>query len=277
MLKLIVAAIAMLGLGVALAVGAVVWERPAEGAPFRTPEATDADLERVAASKVFFGHKSVGFNILDALPSVYESEGAAAPTVVESTEPPSAPALVHTEIGENGDPLGKIANFDRIMREGMADAVDVAVLKLCYVDLRSGEVDVDEVFTAYRDTLAALSRDYPDTAFVAVTSPLTQERGPRAKLNAAIGRADRYGPEHNALRERFNTLVRAEYTEPGALFDLAAVQSTDASGERVAYSRDGMTYYSMDDDYAKDPGHLNSSGGAVAASALVAVLAQALD
>lgn len=277
MLKWMLAAVGALGVALVAALGTILWENTAEGEKFETPAATSDDLETVAAHRVFFAHKSVGYNILDALPGVYEKAGLPAPEVVESREPPAGPAVIHTAIHENGDPLGKIAEFDRVLRDGLADEVDAAILKLCYVDFREGEVDVDEVFTAYRDTLAALARDYPDTAFVAATSPLTTERGPLGKVRAALGRGDRLGPEHNVVRQRFNALMRAEYTEPGTLFDIAAVQSTDAEGERVAFERDGSSYYSMAKAYASDPGHLNPGGGQVAASAFVAVMADALE
>lgn len=276
MLRSMLALVAALGAGSAIALGTVLWTNPVEGEPFEVPVATGDDLLVVGSHRVFFGHQSVGYNILDALPRVFEDGGVSAPSMLESREAPPGPAIVHTAIGKNGDPLGKIAEFDQIMRAGVADAVDVAMVKLCYVDLREGKADVGDVFAAYRDTLAALARDYPDTAFVAATVPLTTERGPLGKVKAALGRGDTLGPEHNVVREQFNTLMRAEYTEPGTLFDIAAVQSTDADGHRIAYRRDGKTYYALNQEYAKDPGHLNSSGGAVAASAFVAVLADAL-
>ncbi len=276
MLKVILVVAATLVMGAVAALGAVLWVHPLDGDGFETPTAASDDLEAVASHRVFFGHQSVGYNILDALPGVFKKGGQTLPPVVESRKAPSGPAIVHTAIGENGHPLGKIAEFDQIMRGEMAGAVDVAILKLCYVDLREGQVDVDEVFVAYRDTLAALARDYPDTAFVAATSPLTAQRGPLGKVRAALGRGDTLGPEHNVVREEFNALMRAEYTEPGTLFDIAAIQSTDSDGDRVAYERQGDPYYAMDKAYASDPGHLNSSGGTVAASAFVAVLADAL-
>lgn len=276
MLKTILIVVGTLALAAGATLGSILWVRPADGVQFKTPVAASNDLEEVAAHRVFFAHKSVGYNMLDALPDVYDREDVPAPPVAETRQPPSGAGIIHTAIGENGDPLGKLAEFDQIMREGLADEIDVAVLKFCYVDFREGRVDVDEVFAAYRDTLAALARDYPDTAFVAATAPLTTERGPLGKVRAALGRGDALGPEHNVVREQFNALVRAEYTEPGSLFDIAAVQSTDADGERVAYQREGNAYYALDKTYASDPGHLNPDGAAVAASAFVAVLAQAL-
>ena len=277
MARAIVVVVVALGVGAAVALFAALWASPADGDRFETPVATSDDLKAVATHRVFFAHKSVGYNILDALPGVFEEGGVTPPSVVESRETPSAASIVHTAIGENGHPLEKIAEFDQIMRDGMADAVDVAILKLCYVDFREGKVDVGEVFAAYRDTLDALARDYPDTAFVAATAPLTTERGPLGKVRAALGRGDTLGPEHNVVREQFNALMRAEYTRPGTLLDIAAIQSTGSEGERVAYERHGDLYYAMDEAYASDPGHLDAAGGAVAASAFVAVLADALD
>ncbi len=275
-MKWIVIPVGSLALVAALALGAVLWQPTAQGDPFRIPEASEDELADVADHKVFFAHKSVGYNILDALPGVYEQHGLAAPAITESRAVPGAAGFSHTAIGENGDPRGKIAQFDALMRSGLAEQIDVAVLKLCYVDFRESRVDVEEVFAAYRDTMTALARDYPDTAFVAATSPLTTERGPLGKVRAALGRGDSLGPEHNVVRERFNTLVRGHFTEPGALFDIAGVQSTTPGGDRVAYTRDGERYYAMDAEYASDPGHLNADGAAVAASAFVAVVADAL-
>lgn len=275
MRKWILIVVGTLGVAVVLAMASVLRDHPVDGDPFDTPAAAADDLESVATTRVFFAHQSVGFNIMDALPAVFDELQVPLPPVVESQDAPADPGFVHARIGTNGDPLGKIAHFDKLMRGGMADAVDVALLKLCYVDFRQG-TDVDEIFTAYRDTFAALARDYPDTAFVAATSPLTTERGPRGKVKAVLGRGDRLGPEHNVVREQFNALMRAEYAEPGSLFDIAAVQSTTRAGDRVAYERDGEVYYAMDKEYASDPGHLNASGGAIAASAFLAVLADAV-
>lgn len=276
MFKMLLIIVTTLGVGAAATLTAVVWPRSAEGTPYDTPEASAEALRVVAGQKVFFGHQSVGFNVLDGLPAVYGSAGVDAPAVVESGSVPPASTIHHIEIAENGYPLDKIAEFDQIMRDGMAEAVDIAVLKLCYADFRAGQADVDEVFSTYRDTMAALKRDFPGTAFVAVTSPLQVERGPRGKVKAFLGRPDKLGPEHNILREEFNALMRAEYSAPGELFDLAAVQSTDADGDRIAFERDGETYYSLNKDYAKDPGHLNAPGGEIAASAFLAVLAEAV-
>ena len=110
---------------------------------------------------MFFGHQSVGSNIVDALPEVFDTAGVEALEIVESRGPsglrPGAPPHVHRQ---NGDPLGKIAEFDRFIRGGVGDAVDVASSS-CATSTSTRATTSGEVFEAYRDTMAALERDYP--------------------------------------------------------------------------------------------------------------------
>ena len=87
-------------------------------------------LERLARLKIFFGHQSVGGNILGATPDV--AAAGVAPEIVESENSvASGPLILHSYIGRNGDPLGKLAEFDRIIRSGVGDSVDIAVFKFC--------------------------------------------------------------------------------------------------------------------------------------------------
>ena len=271
---------------VALLVGGYVLARPDSKVvgmePHVVESATADQLKTVADLNVYFGHMSVGGNMISAMPDLFATAGVAAPEIVESTEAvPAGPGFVHSHIGTNGDPLGKIAAFDKIIRGGMGDAVDVAAFKLCYVDLRDGD-DVDKIFDAYRDTMTALERDYPNVTFLYLTVPLTTEVGgplERAKrrVKSVLGRDNPSGPEHNVVREEFNSRIRAEYADSGRLFDIAAVQSTGADGTRRIRSRGGAQYFAMEDFLASDPGHLNPDGGAIVASAFLAAISDAAD
>lgn len=273
--KSLVALVATLGIAAVVGATSLLRESTVDGENYKVPSASKVDLEAIASAKVFFAHQSVGFNMLDAAPEVYADAGLAPPSVAQTTGAPTSAQIVHVKIGHNGDPLGKIEEFDAIMRAGMADAVDVAVLKLCYVDIVVG-TDVQVIFEAYRDTLDSLAADYPNTAFVAATAPLTTERGPLGKIKGIIGQGDNLGPEHNVIREQFNALMRAEYDAPGELFDVAAIESTSEDGERMGGMYDGKLYFAMSKDYASDPGHLNPEGAAIVTSAFLAVLADAL-
>lgn len=279
---LIAAAIAVVAIGSALA---YVLLRPissvARVEQFDVPQASPEQLERVAGLRVFVAHQSVGRDLLAAVPDVYRSAGVAPPGVSESTPAAVAaePGIVHVFIGENGDPLGKIAAFDGAIRSGLGDVVDVAMLKFCYSDFHAGD-DVETVFATYRDTLAALERDYPGVVFVHATTSVTAEgtTGERAKdrIKPLLGRSKYWpSPSHNVARARYNALVRAEYAASGRLFDLAAVQATSPNGERELREYHGSLYDALRRAMARDYGHMTSAGSEFVARALLATLADA--
>lgn len=256
-------------------VATYVFLRGPAGEPYEALTSSQEDLVTVSDTRVFFAHQSVGGNILDGVPAVFESHGLAVPQVGELESAQTGDWLVHTRVGENGDPLGKIREFDAAVRDGLGEEIDVAILKLCYSDVLA-DTDLDEVFAAYTDTLEALERDYPDVAFVAATVPLSIKRSLVGTVKEWVGRGDRYGPEHNLAREKLNARLRAEYAEAGQLFDIASIESTTPDGERITGEYDGELYYSLDRAWAKDPGHLNPDGAKAAADGFLAVVAQSV-
>lgn len=271
----VIAVVAAVSVIAVVAMYLVVRDHRVAGEPYHAPALAEEDLATVSAARVFFAHQSVGGNILDGVQAVYEEHQTPAPEFVDLSKATPDDRLVHVRIGENGDPLGKIEEFESVIRGGMGERLDVALLKLCYVDVREG-TDVEEVFAAYRDTIAALQRDFPDVRFVVATVPVSAERGPLGKLKALLGRGDGFGPEHNVAREEFNSLVRAEYSDSDLLFDVAALQSTSETSERIAGYHDGHLYYALNEAYASDPGHLNPAGASVVAEGLLATLGNAL-
>ena len=154
---------------------------------------TTANLTAVARTRVFFGHFSVGMNVLDAVPGVYADHGVSAPPIEQGrAEPgPNGGFIAHQFIGEDVKPLLKLEDFDRTMRGGMGRQVDVALMKFCWVDIYSN-TDVDALFARYRDTMAALERDFPNVTFIHVTVPLTTEPGLftelKTRLKTLLGR-----------------------------------------------------------------------------------------
>ena len=71
---------------------------------------TTANLTAAARTRVFFGHFSVGMNVLDAVPGVYADHGVSAPPIEQGrAEPgPNGGFIAHQFIGENGKPLLKL-------------------------------------------------------------------------------------------------------------------------------------------------------------------------
>lgn len=244
-------------------------------ASYSTGVASQAQLADVAKLRIFFGHQSVGQNIIEAIPNIYAAQDVPGPTIVQSSAPieMSGGYLQHAFVGTNGDPLSKISDFDRIMRSGIAGRVEVAAMKFCYIDFNE-DTDVDQVFSHYQDTIERLSGDYPNVTFMYITVPLTTERSLVTRTKARLGLSDFNPPADNVVRERFNQKVRAEYSGTGRLFDIAAAQSS-SGGIRTLRIYDGADYYSMESALASDLGHLNQTGATVIGSAFLEAIAQA--
>jgi hypothetical protein len=232
-----------------------------------------ADLATVSRTRVFFGHQSVGMNILEGVSSVYAAHGMTAPPIGQGAAPGQDGGFIdHAFIGENGRPLLKIQDFAAKLRAGLGEPVDVAMMKLCYVDITSG-TDVPAVFDDYRNTMAALQREFPRVTFIHATVPLTTEPGLLSKVKSLLtGRGG--SAADNAARERFNALIGRQFAGDH-LFDLAAAESTAPDGGRVTGTYDGQRYYALYDGYAADPGHLNAEGASVVATAWLTAIAQA--
>lgn len=217
------------------------------------------DLANISRLKIFFGHQSVGANILQGIPEVYASYGVPAPSIISTSAMAGATGgyIAEAYVGQNYQPLTKNSGFNTQIRGGVGGRVAIAFFKYCYVDISSGS-DVQSLFTQYRSTMSALERDYPGVKFLHVTNPLTTTD------NAA-----------NAARERFNQLMRQEYGSTGRLFDLAKVESTAPNGSRVSGTYNGATYYALYSGYSSDGGHLNTAGRQAAAKELLTVIANA--
>ena len=234
---------------------------------------TTDDLATVSRAKIFFGHQSVGMNILDGVHAVYAAHGMATPRIEEgSTQPgPAGGFIDHAFIGENGDPLLKIQDFGAKMRSGTGQQVNVAMMKFCYIDI-NGSTDVNALFDSYRTSRAALQREFPDLTFIYVTVPLTTEPGLLAKMKGLLTGSSRSAAD-NAARERLNALIRRQYAGDH-LFDLAAIESTAPDGSRAMGSYQGQRYYALYDGYAADYGHLNSEGAQTVAIAWLKTIAR---
>lgn len=235
--------------------------------------ATAGDLEEVMQKRVFFGHQSVGRNIISGVPELFKGDGADGPTVVELTSDSDITpvrgggTIMHAMVGQNRYPETKLDDFAKILRAGVGKQVDVAVLKFCYLDVDSN-TDVPGLFDKYRSRMAQLAEEFPEVTFVYSTVPLrTEATDLKQWVREVIGR-----PNDNAARERYNQLVRAEFASTGRLFDIAAMQSTGPDGNRAARSHKGVVHYAMADVYASDPGHLNPTGSVRAASEFLAVI-----
>ena len=242
------------------------------------PQPVDAalrtDLRQIGTQRIFFAHQSVGMNLLDGLRQL---SGAA--DVVIRIEPAvnagSVPqqSLGHAFIAQNGKPLLKLGDFRRAL-ESKPNAVDIALLKFCYLDFAM-DTDVKALFEHYRETISALQKINPRTTFVHVTVPLTvPQAGVKGLVKRLLGIAP-YGVRENVRREEYNALLRSTYAGREPLFDLARVEATAPDGRTSAVEWQGSVVPMLTPAYTDDSGHLNATGRVRAARELAAVLAAA--
>lgn len=237
-------------------------------------EPLQATLQAVAARRIFFGHQSVGLNLLEGLRELAVREGAAL-RVVDAGPGGVAPGtLAHAAMPENGDPMRKLRSFADAFRSGTAAGAEVALVKFCYLDI-TADTDVAALFAAYQRAMAEVQALSPGTTFVHVTAPLqTVEGGLRGSLKRLLGRPP-WGTQHNARREEYNELLRAAYAGKAPLFDLARVESTLPDGGTETSPWNGRQVRALVPGFTDDGGHLNQAGRLRAAQELARVIATA--
>ncbi|HET9751667.1 MAG TPA: hypothetical protein VFP52_01850 [Myxococcales bacterium] len=231
-----------------------------------------AQLQVVAGRSVFFGHQSVGMNLIDGLRRLAADQGVPL-RVVEEKGALDVPAgtFAHAYIAENGDPMRKLRSFAQAL-DGAKTEPALAMMKFCFVDFRP-DTDARALFAAYQETLGALKARHPGIAFVHVTTPLTTVQGGlKGGLKRLLGKAP-YGLLENARRDEYNALLRAAYRGREPFFDLAEAESTRADGSRETADWHGAAVPALAPAYTRDGAHLAGDGQMRAARAFLAVLA----
>ncbi|MCL2177868.1 MAG: right-handed parallel beta-helix repeat-containing protein [Proteobacteria bacterium] len=232
-------------------------ESDADGSPWTQTAYTAQDLKRLEDMSVFFVHNSVGANILEGLKQLVFGGNL----FITSGSQPSAKGIVEfymatNGMGLNGRPLEKLEAFEELM-DGGGNKAQIAFMKFCYADF-DAHTNVEELFSAYVSTLSALEDKYENVTFVHVTVPLYP-------YESSVD---------NSVQHAFNEKLRTQYR--ALVFDLAAIEAVDASGEAV-FARDHVSP-ALAEDWAfasvGQGGHLSTTGGMHVARGLISFLAQ---
>ena len=233
------------------------------------------DLKIVGSKRVYFGHQSVGNNLLDGLKDIQSacSDSSLKVRNLAKIEDRKGPFFAESMIGQNTEPIGKCEAFAAILKNSTVEPFDLALMKFCYVDFNPG-TNVNQVFEAYCTMVDSLKRALPHTTIVHVTTPLTAETAAWKRfVKKILGRSDD-SQESNVVRAQFNILLTDRFKgEP--IFDLAKVESTFPNGTRNTSDVGGKEVYSLVKEFTDDGGHLNRQGRVVAAREMLRVLAAA--
>ncbi len=227
----------------------------------------------LSQKKIFFGHQSVGYNILEGVQDIMKDNHSLIKLkILETTDPADYKDGVfgHSKVGKNSDPESKIDQFSNFLNSGIAKKADIAFMKFCYVDFKIN-TDAQKVFNAYKDAISRLKKAYPDLMIIHSTVPLTQRQtGIKAWIKKMMGRPV-WGEDDNIKRFEYNEMLKNEYEEK-YIFDIALSESTRPDGTKVSFMKDGKTYFSMAPEYTTDGGHLNEKGRKQVAEKLLLLL-----
>jgi hypothetical protein len=238
-------------------------------------EAGTLDGRQIASlqtKKVFFGHQSVGADVVQGIRDLMTDDRRLTLKLVTSAEPQATlgPAFVESPIGENRDPRSKDIAFAAILAKGMGAQGGIALYKYCYIDIGL-DTDVQQLFENYRREIADLKAKYPSLVLVPVTVPLmADDASLKTWVKTMIGRPT--SRDVNLKRNQFNALLRLHYSDE-PIFDLALVESTRLDGSRSYVMSRGQKIYTLAPELTTDGGHLNQAGRRAAAQQLLQVLA----
>ena len=229
-------------------------------------------IDSLASKRIFFGHMSVGYNILNGVEKIVGTDGKFSTLkIIELSENNriSGPGIYHAKNGKNSYPDTKCEAFKNILlKNDFGKNLDIAFFKFCYVDIKDNS-NVQSIFDNYAATIEEIKRELPELQIIHVTIPLrTHVWGIKQKIKRIL-KAD----IANINRYKFNQLLIAKYSESEAIYDLARIESTLPDGSRSSFKHKGDVYYSLFDKYTYDGGHLNELGSFLAGQELLRILA----
>lgn len=233
--------------------------------------------QALSHKKIYFGHQSVGYNILEGVQDLMRENKQIVLNIVETDQPPAKGNgfLAHSPIGENFHPLTKIDDFNKKLNANFKGDLDIALYKFCWVDVND-QSNIEGLFNDYRKALAELKAKHPKTVFVHATVPLFEQKKTwKTMIKEFIGKKEIWEYNDNVMRNRINEAIRAEYEGKEPLFDIAKYESTAMDGSRKTFKVGDTIYYAMVPEYTTDGGHLNELGRKQVASRFLVILANA--
>ena len=227
---------------------------------------TDAAWENLSQKKIYFGHQSVGNNIIDGIEMLVKLNPSIKLNIAKTTDKAdfSRGIFAHSLIGGNTNPQSKVADFVKNLDSGIGTTAEAAGLKFCYIDF-NGRTDAQKLFGEYKKSIDEIKKKYPNLTIIHFTVPLLKvQSGPKAWVKKILGRT-LDGTVDNIKRLEYNALLEKEFAGKDPIFDISKAESTYPDGRRETFIKDGKTYFAMVPAYTNDGGHLNENGKKVVA------------
>ena len=150
----------------------------------------DKNLEKIASKRIYFGHQSVGNNIIMGLQEILPNKPLKYLNIIESVgdAPESRGFFLHIPIGENTRPKLKCDDFIKQLSPELVKKLDYAMFKFCYIDINR-KTDVLALFEYYRKTITQVRDRYPELNIIHITSPVRNSPDDlQTKIKELIGK-----------------------------------------------------------------------------------------
>lgn len=248
-------------------------------APYRSiQEVPETEWEMLRNKRIYFGHQSVGYNLIQGVHDVVSQYPQIKLNIIETKDFSQMKGgyFAHSQIGENKKPDSKINEFIEVMEKNSGNPVDIAFFKFCYVDIHN-KIELESVFQLYKNRMGFLIKKYPKTRFIHFTVPLTSRQhelnGWLVEVKKAVNWILRKpNVFDNSFKYEYNEKIRSFYENKNTLFDFAYVESTYPDGRKNIFGKNGKKIEVLIPEYTDDGGHLNSVGRYHAAESLLLYL-----
>ncbi len=217
----------------------------------------EANLRTISRARIYFGHHSVGDNMLSGVRQIANELGSADIQIVKFEPGATLPEsfLAHSRVGTNKDPLSKLEGFARVLDDKALARLDLALMKFCYVDFEPS-TDVSSLYDRYRAQLQELETRFPGVCFLHATVPLKVHSTSFKNRIKRLLQQPVWEDDSNARRCEFNELLRNDFQE-ARVVDIARVEAT---GSQTTLAEGGHHTPFMRADLSNDGGHPNELG-----------------
>jgi hypothetical protein len=235
---------------------------------------TYSNIKLISQKNIYFGHRSVGENIIEGLKKISFTTGQNELIIKDIKDNINfdQKCFIHSNIGQNGDPKSKFTEFRRIVDNLVGKNLDIAMMKLCFVDITKN-TNIYDVFNSYVAMIDSLQHKYPTLIIIHFTVPLKVKPSWINSLKEKIKSIHNYDQEDNIARNEYNKLLFSKYSNDD-IFDLASAESTYPDGKRESLIVDGKPCYYLIKDYTDDGGHLNKVGQQLIAEKFINKIAE---
>ncbi len=223
-------------------------------------DAAEVSWTELSGRRVFFGHQSVGADIIHGITHLKEETESIDFDIKESRTPINTQRgiLVHARIGRNQSPESKIDDFMEILTGEMGETIDICMMKLCYVDITAA-TNLDRLVEYYAEAIAQLRAKRPNLTVVHCTVPLTvRESTAKGIVKRVLGKSTM--DDANVRRSLYNQRLHQRFGHLDPVFDIASWEASYEDGAFEAFQSEGEGYPALRPDFTDDGGHLNELG-----------------